>query len=235
MPLDPHRPRARQDQVDRRLLQGERIPHRSPSSSRTPRRARRAGLGVRSVVEDQYQFILHHKLLWKEGGGRGADDQETPLYPDLRMCSFDRGRTGRRQARVERATRQGTTQPRRPLRSRGVRGLASGGRSTRWSISPGSAPTRGLRAHGCAVGAGGEPAPPGAAPATAGAGRQETTQTTRRLIGGGVAHLQPLNPLPRRRAARPRPEDRGRSTTNHPTQTDRWHGRNSASGKCGGS
>ena len=32
------------------------------------------------VVEDQYQFILHHKLLWKENdvGGRGADDRGDP-------------------------------------------------------------------------------------------------------------------------------------------------------------
>ena len=41
-----------------------------------------------------------------------------------------------------------------------------------------------------------EPAPPAAAPATAGAGRQETTQTTRRLIDGVVAHISAFEPAP---------------------------------------
>ena len=60
-----------------------------------------------------------------------------------------------------------------------------------------------VRTHGTegfarmvALSVGGEPAPPGAAPATAGAGRQETTQTTRRLIGGGVAHTSAFEPAP---------------------------------------
>ena len=46
------------------------------------------------VVEDQYQFILHHKLLWKEDDVEVAVpmiEETQVLYPDLRMCSFDRG------------------------------------------------------------------------------------------------------------------------------------------------
>ena len=64
------------DQVDRRLLQGERIPHQEKVFSIFEPHTRwiskgKAGrpveLGVAvCVVEDQYQFILHHKLLWKE-------------------------------------------------------------------------------------------------------------------------------------------------------------------------
>ena len=47
-----------------------------------------------ALIEDQYQFILHHEILWQ-----GADvDVAVPLvqkaqarYPALRACSFDRG------------------------------------------------------------------------------------------------------------------------------------------------
>ena len=174
------------DQVDRRLLQGERIPHQEKVFSIFEPHTRwiskgKAGrpveLGVAvCVVEDQYQFILHHKLLWKEDDVEVAVpmiEETQALYPDLRMCSFDRGFHSRnnrirlgRQARVERATRQGTTQPRRPRagRSRGVRGhetAASGGGvgdqlAGASRSRPGPHPRhRGLRAHGCAVGAGG--------------------------------------------------------------------------------
>ena len=46
-----------------------------------------------TMVEDQFQFILHHKILWE-----GSDTDiavsvinETRTDPDLRVCSFDRG------------------------------------------------------------------------------------------------------------------------------------------------
>ena len=210
MPLDPglHRPRATPDRVGR-LLQGERIPHQDSIFEPHTRwiskgkAGRPVELGVAvCVVEDQYQFIITsccgRKTTWRS---RCRIEETQALYPDLRMCSFGFVNPHtRRQARVERATRQGTTQPRRPRagRSRGVRGHETAAwrwsrRSTRWSpFAP--HPRQGLAC--CAVGAGGEPAPPGAAPATAGAGRQETTQTTRRLIGGGVAHTSAFEPAP---------------------------------------
>ena len=46
------------------------------------------------VVEDQFQFILHHKIMW-EGSDTGIAvpiiEETQALYPDLRVCSFDRG------------------------------------------------------------------------------------------------------------------------------------------------
>ena len=98
-------------------------------------------------------------------------------------------------------------------------------KSTRWSIAvsnPGPHPRhRGLK-----------PAPPGAAPATE---EQDARKRRRRnavLIGDGVAHTSAFEPAPEETGTAASygrdPEDRGRSTTNHPTQTDRWHlpGRN---------
>ena len=44
--------------------------------------------------EDQHQFILHHRILWK---GEDVDvavpmvEEAQALYPGLRACSFDRG------------------------------------------------------------------------------------------------------------------------------------------------
>ena len=58
-------------------------------------------------------------------------------------------------------------------------------------------------------------------PATAGAGRQATTQTTRRLIGGGVAHTSAFEPAPEETGTAPY----GRvpwPVHLHPTQTDGW-------------
>ena len=92
------------DQIDRRLLQGEVIPHGEKVFSVFEEHTRwvckgKAGrpaeLGVPvAVVEDEFQFILDHMILW-----RGGDiDAAVPLvrdclerFPDLRVCSFDRG------------------------------------------------------------------------------------------------------------------------------------------------
>ena len=75
----------------------ERIPHCSPEPHTRWISKGKAGrpveLGVACVVEDQYQFILHHKL-WKEDDVEVAVpmiEETQALYPDLRMCSFDRG------------------------------------------------------------------------------------------------------------------------------------------------
>ena len=92
------------DQVERRLLRGETIPHEEKVFSIFEEHTRwiskgKAGtpveLGVPvALIEDQYQFILHHKILWE---GEDVDvavpmvQEAQALYPELRACSFDRG------------------------------------------------------------------------------------------------------------------------------------------------
>ena len=92
------------DQVERRLLRDETIPHEEKIFSIFKEHTRwvskgKAGtpveLGVPvALIEDQYQFILHHEILWK---GEDVDvavpmvEEAQRLYPELRACSFDRG------------------------------------------------------------------------------------------------------------------------------------------------
>ena len=92
------------DQVERRLLKDETIPHAEKVFSIFEEHTRwiskgKAGtpveLGVPvAVIEDQYQLILHHKILWE---GEDVDvavpmvNEAQALYPELRACSFDRG------------------------------------------------------------------------------------------------------------------------------------------------
>ncbi len=92
----------RQPGVERRLLRGETIPQEEKVFFEEHTRWIQKGkagvpveLGVPvCVVEDQYQFILDHKILWEGGDTDIAvsmirDVQEK--YPELRACSFDRG------------------------------------------------------------------------------------------------------------------------------------------------
>jgi hypothetical protein len=92
------------DQIQRRVLQGETIPHEEKVFSLFEPHTEwvvkgKAGipveLGVKvCIVEDQHQFILHHKVMEKQ-----TDDQvaihivtETKkLFPQLNSCSFDKG------------------------------------------------------------------------------------------------------------------------------------------------
>ena len=92
------------DQVERRLLRGETIPHEEKVFSIFEEHTRwvskgKAGtpveLGVPvAIIEDQYGFILHHQVLWE---GEDVDvavsmvQEAQALYPELRACSFDRG------------------------------------------------------------------------------------------------------------------------------------------------
>ena len=92
------------DQVERRLLRNETIPHGEKAFSIFEDHTRwvskgKAGtpveLGVPvALVEDQHQFILHHRVLWT---GEDVDvavplvEEAQSLYPELRACSFDRG------------------------------------------------------------------------------------------------------------------------------------------------
>ena len=96
--------RRQMDQVERRLLKGETIAHDEKVFSIFEDHTRwvskgKAGCAVElgvpvCVVEDQYQLILHHKILWE---GSDTDiavsiiEQTQALHPDLRVCSFDRG------------------------------------------------------------------------------------------------------------------------------------------------
>ena len=96
--------RRQMDQVERRLLKGEAVPHGEKVLSIFEPHTRwvskgKAGtpveLGVPvCVIEDQHQFILHHKVLWS---GSDADAavamvaETQAVHPDLRACSFDRG------------------------------------------------------------------------------------------------------------------------------------------------
>ena len=92
------------DQVDRRLLRGETIPHEEKVFSIFEEHTRwcqkgKAGrpveLGVPvCVLEDQHGFLLHHEILWQGGD----TDIAVPMieaaqarFADLRACSFDRG------------------------------------------------------------------------------------------------------------------------------------------------
>ena len=92
------------DQIDRRLLKGETIPQNEKVFSIFEPNTRwiskgKAGrpveLGVPvGIAEDQYQFILHHEIMWT-----GIDvDFAVPmveitkeLFPDFCAASFDRG------------------------------------------------------------------------------------------------------------------------------------------------
>ena len=96
--------RRQMDQVERRLLKGETVAHDEKVFSIFEEHTRwvskgKAGCAVElgvpvCVVEDQFQFILHHKILWE---GSDTDiavsviNETQALHRDLRVCSFDRG------------------------------------------------------------------------------------------------------------------------------------------------
>ncbi len=96
--------RRQLDQVERRLLHGEKIPHDEKVFSIFEPHTRwiskgKAGVQVElgvpvCVVEDQFQFIVHHKILWQ---GSDVDvavsmvEETQARFADFRMCSFDRG------------------------------------------------------------------------------------------------------------------------------------------------
>lgn len=96
--------RRQMEQITRRVLGGEKIPHEEKVFSLFEPHTDwickgKAGvpqeLGLRvGIVEDQYQFILHHRVMEKETDDKVA----TPMiratqerFPDFKMCSFDKG------------------------------------------------------------------------------------------------------------------------------------------------
>lgn len=96
--------RRQMDQITRRVVQGETIPHDEKVFSIFEQHTEwiskgKAGvpqeLGLRvCIVEDQYQFILHHQVMEKETDDKVAvpmirKTQES--FPELKICSFDKG------------------------------------------------------------------------------------------------------------------------------------------------
>jgi hypothetical protein len=92
------------DQIQRRVVNGESIPHHEKVfslfeehtewiSKGKPGVPVELGLKV-SVVKDQYGFILHHRVMRQETDDKIAVSivEETQnLFPDFQSCSFDKG------------------------------------------------------------------------------------------------------------------------------------------------
>ncbi len=92
------------DQIDRRVLQEERIPNTEKVYSIFEEHTRwcvkgKAGCAVElgvpvSVVESEHQFVLNYKIMWKTSDvdvGPELIEDTQKLYPSLRGCSFDKG------------------------------------------------------------------------------------------------------------------------------------------------
>ena len=92
------------DQIRRRVLQGEVIPHAEKVFSLFQPHTEwivkgKAGvsveLGLRvCILEDQHQFILHHRVMEKETDDQVAVPMVTQTkaaFPTLASCSFDKG------------------------------------------------------------------------------------------------------------------------------------------------
>ncbi len=92
------------DQIDRRLLQGEAIPHEEKVFSifephtrwcAKGKAGRMVELGVPvCIVEDQHQLVLHHRIWWADDDVDAAApllSETLALFPSVRGCSFDRG------------------------------------------------------------------------------------------------------------------------------------------------
>ena len=92
------------DQITRRVFQGERIPHEEKVFSLFQPHTEwinkgKIGvpveLGLRvCILEDQHQFILHHRVMEQETDDQVAVPmvkQVKAIFPDLSSCSFDKG------------------------------------------------------------------------------------------------------------------------------------------------
>jgi len=92
------------DQINRRVLKGERIPHNEKVFSIFEEHTEwvskgKAGvpveLGVRvCVLEDQHQFVLHHRVMWQETDDKVAVpmiEDALKRFPMISQCSFDKG------------------------------------------------------------------------------------------------------------------------------------------------
>lgn len=92
------------DQIERRVMKGEKIPHHEKVFSIFEEHTEwickgKAGvpqeLGLRvCVLEDNYGFFLHHRVMQKETDEKVAVamvEAAREKFPDLAACSFDRG------------------------------------------------------------------------------------------------------------------------------------------------
>lgn len=92
------------DQIRRRVIQGEKIPHEEKVFSIFETHTEwiskgKAGvpqeLGLRvCILEDQYGLILHHQVMERETDDKVAVsmvDAAQNKFPNLRVCSFDKG------------------------------------------------------------------------------------------------------------------------------------------------
>ena len=92
------------DQVERRLLKGEAIPHWEKIFSAFEPYTRWISKGKLKapvefgvpvcVLEDQHRFLLHHVVMWEEEDTHVAVrliEEARQWYPELTACSFDRG------------------------------------------------------------------------------------------------------------------------------------------------
>lgn len=92
------------DQVDRRVLKGETIPHDEKVFSIFEEHTEwickgKAGVPVElglkvCVLEDQFRFILHHRVMQKESDANVAAPmvkEAKKRFPDLSQCSYDKG------------------------------------------------------------------------------------------------------------------------------------------------
>lgn len=92
------------EQINRRVLKGETIAHDEKVFSLFEEHTEwvvkgKAGvpveLGVRvSVLEDQYQFILQHRIMWQETDDKVAVkmiDDAQQRFPLITQCSYDKG------------------------------------------------------------------------------------------------------------------------------------------------
>ncbi len=92
------------DQIRRRVLNGETIAHDEKVFSIFEEHTEwvskgKAGvpveLGVRvCILEDQYQFILHHRIMWQETDDKVAVPMIADAlkrFPQIKQCSFDKG------------------------------------------------------------------------------------------------------------------------------------------------
>ena len=92
------------DQIERRVIGGEVIPHAEKVFSIFETHTEwickgKAGvpmeLGLKTcILEDQYQFILHHKVMEKQSDDQVAQEmviEAKKRFPKLNVCSFDKG------------------------------------------------------------------------------------------------------------------------------------------------
>lgn len=92
------------DQVRRRILHGEVIPQEEKVFSVFEPHTRwtvkgKAGVSVElgvpvCIVEDQYQFILNHRVMWEESDVDVCVpfiEETKRMYPEFEACSFDQG------------------------------------------------------------------------------------------------------------------------------------------------